>query len=211
MAKTARRTQGERSAQTRERLVRATLDELTERGYAGLTTAAIADRAWVSRGALTHHFESKEELVARAVEHLLAEATGEIRDLAGRVAQDRLSLDGFLDRLWEMFRGRLFLVTLEHVTAARHSENLKARLVPVVRDFHAALDGIWREFFKAAGLPPGAVETSLNATLCLLRGMGVQTILRDDPAYYARLLAWWKDQVRELMRPAEPAPRIRMV
>lgn len=206
----SRRTQEERSAQTRSRLIQATLDELVEGGYAGLTTAAIADRAAVSRGALTHHFASKEDLVVQAVEHLLADATAEIRDLADAVAEDRLSLDAFLDRLWEMFRGRLFLVTLEHVTAARHSATLKERLIPVVREFHAALDAIWRDFFKAADVAPGAVETSLNATLCLLRGMGVQTILRDDPAYYASLLTWWKGEIARLMSPAPGrTPRIR--
>jgi AcrR family transcriptional regulator len=154
MAKaTPRRTQEERSAHTRGRLIQAALDELMVQGYAGLTTSAIADRAQVSRGALTHHFASKEDLVVQAVEHMLHEATAEIRTLADSVAARRLPLDDFLDRLWEMFRGRLLLVTLEHVTAARHNPSLKARLVPVVREFHGALDSIWREFFRAAGLP----------------------------------------------------------
>jgi AcrR family transcriptional regulator len=212
MAKaTPRRTQEERSAHTRGRLIQAALDELMVQGYAGLTTSAIADRAQVSRGALTHHFASKEDLVVQAVEHMLHEATAEIRTLADSVAARRLPLDDFLDRLWEMFRGRLLLVTLEHVTAARHNPSLKARLVPVVREFHGALDSIWREFFRAAGLSAEEVETSLNATLCLLRGMGVQTVLREDPAYYAGLLAWWKAELRKLMRPPASSPRIRVL
>jgi AcrR family transcriptional regulator len=206
-----RRTQEERSAQTRARLIQAALDELMEQGYAGLTTAAIADRAEVSRGALTHHFGSKEDLVVQAVEHMLQEATAEIRALADAVAGRRLALDAFLDRLWEMFRGRLLLVTLEHVTAARHSPTLKQRLVPVVREFHGALDAIWRDFFRASGLPPAEIETSLNATLCLLRGMGVQTVLREDPAYYAGLIAWWKAELAKLMRPPASSPRIRVL
>ena len=33
----------------------------------------------------------------------------------------------------------------------------------------------------------------LNMTLCLLRGMGVQTVLRRDPEYYDGMLAVWRD------------------
>jgi AcrR family transcriptional regulator len=208
-----RRTQEERSALTRARLIEATLDCLMEHGWTRTTTADIADRAGVSRGALTHHFESKEELVGQSVEHLLADATRAIGELAGSVRDGPLDFDVFLDRLWEMFSGRLFYVTLEHVTEARHNTNLKARLVPVVRDFHRALDEIWRTFFGASGLSDGEIETTLNATLCLLRGMGVQTVLREDPAYYARLIAWWKGEMRRLVSVAgdRSGPRIRII
>jgi AcrR family transcriptional regulator len=196
-----RRTQGERTAETRTRVLDATLDVLTDRGYARCTTADIADRAGVSRGALSHHFETKEALVAEAVERELDESTTAIRGLADDVASGRLPLDIFLDRLWDMFRGRLFLVTLEHVTEARHNAALRERLIPVVRDFHGALDEIWRSYFERAGLSEAEIETTLNATLCLMRGMGLQTVLRDDPAYFGRLLAWWKSELTRLVTP----------
>ncbi len=31
--------------------------------------------------------------------------------------------------------------------------------------------------------------------MCLVRGMIAQTVLRQDPAYYAEMLAFWKAQV----------------
>lgn len=193
-----RRTQEERTAETTARLKQATLDILLDRGYARASTLDIADRAGVSRGALTHHFESKDDLVCQAVEQLLREATAEIRDYAERVQSGRLDISGFIDHLWEMFSGRLFYITLEHVTEARHNDFLRARLVPVVREFHQALDQIWSDFFRGAGLKSAEVETALNASLCLLRGMGVQTVLRNDPAYYKRLLDFWKGIVSGL-------------
>jgi len=194
-ARPLRRTQEMRSAETRAKLIEATLEVLETRGYARATTAEIADLAGVSRGALTHHFAGKDDLVAAAVDHLLRGSTAEIAALAGDVRSGGLDLGGFLDRLWAMFSGRLFMVTLEHVTEARHNPWLKARLVPLVRDFHAALDRIWRTFFEGSTMSPAEVETTLNATLCLLRGMGVQTVLRDDPRYYAALLATWKAEL----------------
>jgi AcrR family transcriptional regulator len=191
-ARKLRRTQEERTAETRARLIEATLTLFIDRGYARTTTADIAARAGVTRGALTHHFSGKDDLVVHAVEHQLRASAGEIRELAKSVQAGTLSLADFIDRLWGMFSGRLFLITLEHVAEARHNAVLRKRLVAVVREFHDALDETWHEFFKGSSLGDTEVETIFNATLCLLRGMGLQTILRNDPGYYTRLIAFWK-------------------
>ncbi len=163
------------------------------------TTSRIADLAGVSRGALPHHFESKDGLVAEAVDHLLKGATREIAPLSEEVAEGRLDLDRFLDKLWEQFSGPLFLITIEHVTEAQHNSWLHARMVPLVKEFNAALDQIWRSFFEGSGISEKEVGAMLDATLCLLRGMGVQTVLRDDPAYYQSLLALWRRQLNGIV------------
>src|ERR1700686_4637502 len=62
--------QDERSAETRRRLLDATVACLFERGYAGTHTTEIANRAGVSRGAELHHFPKKDELVVSALEHV---------------------------------------------------------------------------------------------------------------------------------------------
>lgn len=196
-AEKQRRTQEERSTETRARLVNATLDLLVERGYALATTADIAARAGVTRGALNHHFSGKDDLIVQSVSHLLRSWIGEIREVAELVKAGSLSLSEFVDRMWELFSGKLFLVTLEHVTAARHNSYLREQLVSVTREFHAALDGTWQDFFDGTGLHKPEVEAAFNATLCLMRGMSLQTILRDDPAYYARLLGFWKTVLAE--------------
>ena len=64
------RTQAERSATTRQALLDATIACLVEEGYANTTTARVAERAGVSRGAHLHHFQTRSALVAAAVEHL---------------------------------------------------------------------------------------------------------------------------------------------
>ena len=186
------RTQEERTSATRSRLIEATLDLLLSEGYPAATMADIAARAGLTRGALCHHFESKDELVVEAIDHLLKTTTAEIRVYAGQVGMGTLSISDFVDRLWTIFSGPFFMVSLEHITASRHNSFLKTRLVERTRDFHKSLDEIWRQFFSGTALDSAEVETTLNATLCLLRGMGVQTVLRSDPVYYRRLLQFWK-------------------
>ena len=65
-ATTTRRTQAERRATTRAALLAAARDLFTERGFAATGRDDIAERAGVTRGALYHHFDSKEA-VFRAV------------------------------------------------------------------------------------------------------------------------------------------------
>lgn len=194
-----RRTQEERSTETRLRLLEATLECLYEDGAARTSTNHIAARAGVSRGALTHHYASKEQLIVAAMEHHLTGATDEIRGLAVKLREGSLGIDGVLDQLCEMFLGRLILLTLEYVTEARHNDNLHTEMVRVVKKFHAALDDIWREFFHTDDHSDLDVETTLNMTLCLFRGMGVQSVLREDPAYYRRLRDAWKAQLRMIL------------
>jgi AcrR family transcriptional regulator len=59
LASKPRRTQEERSATTRARLLDATIDCLSELGYTNTTTTEIAKRAGLSRGAQLHHFPTK--------------------------------------------------------------------------------------------------------------------------------------------------------
>lgn len=199
------RTQEERTAATRARLIEATLDLLLAKGYAGTTAVDIAAQAGLTRGALAHHFESKDELVVVAFDKLLTNVTAEIRLCVELVQTGTLSLDDFIDRMWTLFSGRYFMLTLEEVTAARHNDYLRTRLVTRTREYHEALDAIWRQFFQYSGLNALEVEVMLNATLCLLRGMGVQTVLRDDPIYFRRLLRFWKAVLREQIAAAASA------
>lgn len=199
-----RRTQEERSATTQDLLMRATIDAMYEIGFARLTTGDIARRAGVSRGALMHHYANKEDLIVFAYQRLLSQATAEIRSWLGMARAGEMTLDGFLDRLWSMYSGQLIFVTLEHITEARHNEPLRQRFIPIVKEFHTALEACWREFFHEAG--PNTVDpiTVLTMTTALYRGIGLQTVLREDTIYYETLLNYWKAHVLSLVE-VEPA------
>jgi hypothetical protein len=96
-----------------------------------------------------------------------------------------------------MMSDRLFYVTMEYLPEARHNPGFKADLVPVVRDFHAGLDAVWTALASRSGVDPDHTRVVMNATMCLVRGMIAQTILRNDPPYYAAMLRFWKAQVRQ--------------
>jgi AcrR family transcriptional regulator len=192
----ARRSQQERTAETRTRLLTAAVTLLHDKGLAHTSTNDIAEAAGVSRGALTHHFESREDLITSAIEHMLAGVTGKLEAFTHEFAKGEASSDELIDFLSHMMSERLFYVTLEFLPEARHNAMFRERLVPVVSAWHGALDTIWSELALRYGVPPEAARSLMNATMCVLRGMIAQTILRDDPPYYARLLEFWKASVR---------------
>lgn len=69
-----RRTQLERTTETRRRLINATIDCLIKSGYRAITIGSIASQAGVSHGAAGHHFKSKAELIMAATERLIRRA-----------------------------------------------------------------------------------------------------------------------------------------
>lgn len=64
----------ERLARTRERLLDAVFEALSESGYAGTTTTEVARRSGLTRGAQLHHFGTKGEMMVAATQHMTARA-----------------------------------------------------------------------------------------------------------------------------------------
>lgn len=67
--RTERRKNTERSASTRRLILDATVTCLNAWGYGGVTNIKVADAAGVSRGAMMHHFPTRQALIVATVEH----------------------------------------------------------------------------------------------------------------------------------------------
>src|SRR5918999_1735703 len=91
----------QRSEATRGALTAAARQLFAERGYAGVGTEEIVQRAGVTRGALYHHFSDKEDLM-RAVLHDLSRELAEASATAALKETDQwrqilAAVDAFLD------------------------------------------------------------------------------------------------------------------
>jgi AcrR family transcriptional regulator len=104
----------ERSEATRASLVAAARALFAERGYSGVPTEAIVQRAGVSRGALYHQFTDKEDLL-RAVLHELsrelaeASATAALRE-TDQWKQILAAVEAFLDGCMDPAVQRIVMV-----------------------------------------------------------------------------------------------------
>lgn len=170
-----RRTQSERRAETRARLLDATVESLVEDGYAGTTVRAITERAGVSQGAVSHHFPHRVDLVASAFEHLAEQRMGRYEEAAADSDGDREArLRMLLDLLWEDFSSPLFIVAAKLWVAAANDPELRERLIPAEKSIYAATAKMARQVGGELGHEQGferklAVAMNTVAGLSLVR------------------------------------------
>src|SRR3954447_10574766 len=133
------RTQAERRSQTQQALLNATVASLAEQGYAGTSTTGVARRAGVSRGAQTHHFPTKAELVVAAVEHVFATHEALFTEAFADLPEADRRLDRAVDLLWNIIRGDSYQAILELVVAARTDADLQVVVHGVAAKFEHAV------------------------------------------------------------------------
>ena len=186
---TTRTPQGERTRAMRLRLMEATVDSLVELGWAGTTTTVVSRRAGVSRGAQLHHFPSKQALVVAAVEHLTDLRRDDMRRHAASLPADNRTR-GVLEILAAQFVSPVFFAALELWVAARTDTELRESVAPlerrVGRETHAyAVELLGIDESK------GDNRQLVQATLDLVRGLGLAASLSDDTKRRATVLDSW--------------------
>lgn len=167
------RTQEERSSTTQGLLLDATIKCLVELGYAGATTTAICERAGVSRGAQLHHYPTKAQLVAGAIERLFERRHTEFRDSL----EAQPDLTEALERLWEIYTSDTFYAWAELLIASRTDAALRKRLRKVDDAFFAQAVLTCR---RLLGLPTGEDErvgALARLTLSVLDGLALNHTL----------------------------------
>ncbi|WP_433213761.1 TetR/AcrR family transcriptional regulator [Dactylosporangium sp. CS-047395] len=189
----------ERSRITQRRLLEATVECLYDFGWSGATTTVIAERAGVSRGAQLHHYPTRTALVLAAVQHLAERRAEEIRMEAAELTGDRAErLDRVVELLAAAFTGPLFVAALEVWVAARTDAELRDALVPLEARVGREMHRLTVDVLDADESRPG-VREAVQATLDLLRGLGVANLLTDDTPRRTQLLAAWKLQLAEIL------------
>jgi len=194
----SRTPQQDRSRATRAKLLEATLDCLVEHGWSGTTTTLVAARAGVSRGAQLHHYPTKAALVLAAVAHLSERRAAEIRTEAAALPAGPGRVDAVIDMLAAAFTGPLFVAALEVWVAARTDPALRDALVPLEARVGREMHRLAVDLLGVDERRPGGRE-AVQATLDLLRGLGVANLLSDDSGRRRALLAAWKPQLANVI------------
>lgn len=120
-----RRRQEDRTASTQRALLQATIDCLVEFGYAGTTTRLVAERAGVSRGAQTHHYATKRDLVVAAIEQLFDDQARRFAEAFEQVPRSERTFGRAIDALWAIVTGPVYAATLEVIVAGRTDDELR--------------------------------------------------------------------------------------
>jgi len=208
---TGRRSQAERVEETRTALLEATVAQLADVGYAALTTRDVASRAGVSRGAQTHHFPTKADLVLAAVEHVFAEQTQRFRARWAGVPAEQRHLGTALALLWEVATGPHYPAVLELTVAARTDPALRVVVQAMAVALEQTVLNLVSELFPNLADDAEARQAVVDLGFSLVQGAA---ILRsagfgrpDEAVRLAGRLACLIDrEVLALLRGALDAP-----
>lgn len=206
--KPPRRTQEERRATTRAKLLEAASECLLERGYASTTVGEVQDRAGVARGTLLHHFPTKAELMVAATAYVVDQRIAHFQERVKRLPAggvDRLA--DVVDLAWEDLNSPVFFTALELWVAARTDEDLRARLAPeearLFKDMRASYASVLGTFGESHDLDPRAA-TVVEFTIDVLTGLSITTMVTGSLGERGPLLDRWKRAVAVLLGELEP-------
>lgn len=180
--------QEERTRVMRQRLLDATAELLATEGFAATTTMSVAERAGVSRGALLHHFPSKNDLVVASVAHVMGSRDDDLRAKADQITGARTR--PVLQMLADHFTSPVFMAALELWVAARTDEVLRAEVFRLEREVGRQTHRLTVDLLHADETRPGVREL-IQGTLDLVRGLGLASALSDDTKRRNRILDQW--------------------
>ena len=178
-----RRTQAERTAETRARILDAVVESIAEVGFGRTTASEIARRAGVTWGAVQHHFGGKDGILEAVLEDSFGRFAERLADIPVRAPRaERVSL--FIDRAWEHFGSPHYRSTFEILLS--YTPPPDAEPLWQTRMFHA-WNRIWSELFADARLSRRRTVALQTYTISVLSGMaslamleGVAGAVRSD-------------------------------
>lgn len=194
----ARRTQQERTAATRARVLEATLAVLIDRGHAATTIACVQERAGVARGTLLHHFPTRASLLVAMVEDVAARRLHVLTDHAAQNSAG--GWDDAVDLIWADLQSPTFLAVLELWVAARTDPDLREALVPVER---TVFESVHRAVTSVVDDDDSRVPTLVQFTIELLTGSTMTTLLVEDDGSQQMLLDRWRRALPVLLGRAD--------
>lgn len=187
-----RKTQAERSAETQQRILDAAVRLIRERGYANFRTAEVAKLAGVSRGAMLHHYPTKEDLVLATLQHVYDTSLARTLDRVARPRTGQDVLEGIIEDAKAFFFQDDFFIGLD-IGMATPDKAFRARTRQMAKESRLPAERAWLEVLIGSGIPPQVAEDILWLTLSIVRGFAVRMLWQDEPERFERLFRLWRE------------------
>jgi AcrR family transcriptional regulator len=176
-----RRTNAERSAETRTQLIDAAIEILFEEGHAAATTIEVAARAKVSRGGMQHQFPTRVELLLAVAQHIVADQRAQRRAKIQAMAPGLKRYYAAADINWEVQKQPSTIAFLEIMMATRSDPALRKGFAP----FFKQLRDLRKEAAARIVQDMGVTDTTTVAKMLhlhqmTLRGLAIELLFTDD-------------------------------
>ncbi|AWI58387.1 TetR/AcrR family transcriptional regulator [Sinorhizobium fredii] len=160
-----------------QRVCEATIETLCEIGFDRLSLATVAERAGISRGAITHHFKTKTDILVGAFEYSIgrfkAERARFVAEYKNPTAED------FIRFVWRQnFSQPNYIASIDLMLAARADAELQRRIKDLFREWLGVRDVLNQEIF---GEEIGGIPRHRYVELIYSAMRGIAVISSIDP------------------------------
>ena len=175
-----RRKQEERSATARAKLISSAITLFCERGFSRTATADIASLAGLTRGAIQHHFASRQELVtsilldveARVIESFSAAAPKPNVGIEERI-------DILIDGLSKVSQSQVYLAAMDIWFTSRSDPELSEVVVQSVSRYTDHFRKLWQNTFGDE-VPENVITDCRRITVAVSRGLVFSRLIAPD-------------------------------
>jgi AcrR family transcriptional regulator len=191
-----RRTQEERRAETRARLIDATILLLHKKGAAHMTTVEVAKAAGVTRGAIQYHFSSPQDLLKATVFEVSNRLSKhmDVGKLKKLPLPDRI--DRVVDQYWTGFGSNTYTAFVEMAVGNRLDRELGTAIRETLVELEEKRSAMWLDMFADSPRSDQDILVWRSTLLMALRGLSLTKMMSGaDAAGDAQI-----DQFKEMFR-----------
>jgi AcrR family transcriptional regulator len=197
-----RRTQAERSATTRARILKAAVTCLHRDGYGATTTVSVAASAKVSRGAMLHHFPSKADLMLATLGHVLELNQANFTKAAAKIEDPWERYAALPDLRLAAAKQPAGVAFMEIMVGARSDETVRTRFPEFQRALSGRTSQRMAEWAAAAGVRVTPQDQAVSHAISLaIFGLAIEQQTNPD-ANTEEVLSVLRDLKRRAMERA---------
>ncbi|MBX9589860.1 MAG: TetR/AcrR family transcriptional regulator [Hyphomonadaceae bacterium] len=172
-----------KGAAMRARLRAATEALIAEVGIEGATTVEVARRCEVSRGAMLHHYPTRDELIIDTARHFWQRARDNVSIFADDMRKGRAGAAEFVDRLYEeVFPAQSLVIMLELMVGGRSDTKIGRAIKEILTDLFRAYEELGEHAFGSRGLSSQRIHVVITLIVSALRGLRIQQIIDPNDA-----------------------------
>lgn len=197
-ARRERRPQAERSADTRAKLIEAAITCLNRSGYSATTVSTVAEEAGVSRGAMTHQFPAKTDLMVAVVEAVFLDDSA----MYNQSVEEMDPVEWLLalpETMWRVMSRPSGIAVMEILLASRSDSDLAEKLSKAQSQIDTRAHKWSGERIRAAGIEPHPEGEAIHELyVAAVRGLALEAVVTRNTANVHRSLAVLSTLMRRL-------------
>ncbi|PHR92835.1 MAG: hypothetical protein COA69_05780 [Robiginitomaculum sp.] len=192
----------QRTKKSKETICNAAIWCLDKYGYAETSINRITQKAGMSRGALTHHFPSKEDLIVESVERLLsrAVATGE-RGHGERGQNPQFDIRDTIRWIWKNLDTLQGRALVEVLIASRTDTALNARISQKLIHWNQTIGANLLRTHTSKTVSDEEIILLFEVCRTFFRGLLVQRSFVQDKAELSKIADKFIDVIAPHFRP----------